>query len=306
MTTTEIGGIFSFATRSVSEHMSLPWLVYPGRQKPSPAAVDASLCEKIHTESSSTVYLHPRPELCICAEGRLAVRMADNVYEVKKGETSITPPYVENEELIIKGSEYTALWIQADEHTAYMHISGFASDRGFYTREAVILEPDYRYGLIMQEILEELNSDHEEKDNLIKAYLLQLFILSMRAEKRQKLTKDEASSRKDAVVWKVKHFLDEHMSEGIRLEDVAKAVYISGNHLNALFKSVTGKTVMQYLEELRIREAKLLLTHSALTIDGISKKLAFYDQFHFSRTFKKHTGKSPSAFKSEEIGGRNR
>jgi AraC-like DNA-binding protein len=269
---------------------------------PPPVTVDASLCEKITTESNSTVYVHPLPELCICAKGRLAVRMSGTVYEVKAGETSVTPPYVENEELIIKGSEYSALWMQADEHTAYMHISGYAEEQGFYTQDAVILEPDYRYGHIMQEILEELNSDHEEKENIVKAYLLQLFILSMRAEKRQKLTKGEASSRKESVVRKVKHYLDEHMSESIRLEDVAKAVYISGNHLNALFKSVTGKTVMQYLEELRIREAKLLLTHSSLTIDGISKKLAFYDQFHFSRTFKKHTGKSPSTFKSEEIG----
>jgi AraC-type DNA-binding domain-containing proteins len=67
--------------------------------------------------------------------------------------------------------------------------------------------------------------------------------------------------------------------------------------MNSIFKSVTGLTITQYLENQRIDKAKTLLASTALTINSISSQLGYYDRYHFSKVFKKSTGYTPRQFR---------
>ena len=75
------------------------------------------------------------------------------------------------------------------------------------------------------------------------------------------------------------------------------------DYMNRVFKKVNGKTVFQYLTQVRIHHAKLLLCNTSMKIGEIGKRVGFPDEYYFSRVFKKYTGISPAAFARSGQGG---
>ena len=65
------------------------------------------------------------------------------------------------------------------------------------------------------------------------------------------------------------------------------------DYMNRLFRQSIGKTVFQYLSEIRIAHARELLATSSMKVSQISEKVGFSDESYFSKVFKRHTGISP-------------
>jgi AraC-like DNA-binding protein len=63
------------------------------------------------------------------------------------------------------------------------------------------------------------------------------------------------------------------------------------------FKKETGKTITEYINELKVRESKRLLKNSKLSLIEISTRLGFSSQSYFHIVFKKHTGITPQEFR---------
>lgn len=82
----------------------------------------------------------------------------------------------------------------------------------------------------------------------------------------------------------------------ITIEDVADYVGISRSHLFRCFKEAVGKSPKDYLTELRIRQACLLLKQSDLSITAIANSVGFDNSLYFSKAFHRVKGMSPSAY----------
>lgn len=98
-------------------------------------------------------------------------------------------------------------------------------------------------------------------------------------------------------VEKVKKFIELHYLEQISTHALSAELKISKNTLCNAFKNETGKTITEYVNELRTNAAKDLLKSSDLTIKEISARLGYTDQNYFSRQFKKNSGVSPIKFR---------
>lgn len=68
-------------------------------------------------------------------------------------------------------------------------------------------------------------------------------------------------------------------------------------YLSRVIKSVTGKTAMEWINEARISEAKIMMRNGDISIQEISEELNFSDQSSFGKFFKKHTGMSPLEYR---------
>ena len=77
---------------------------------------------------------------------------------------------------------------------------------------------------------------------------------------------------------------------------------LGGNfdYLNRIFRQTTGKTIFQYLTEVRISHAKELLGTTALKISQVSEKVGFSDPHYFGISFKKMTGYTPTEYAREK------
>lgn|GEM_PF-4631736 len=91
-------------------------------------------------------------------------------------------------------------------------------------------------------------------------------------------------------------FMERHIGDDVSLDDIARAACVSRSHFTRQFRVSMGASPMYYLLYMRIERAKTLLAQNDQSICSIALSLGFFDQSHFSRTFRRITGVSPSEF----------
>lgn len=90
----------------------------------------------------------------------------------------------------------------------------------------------------------------------------------------------------------------------ISLNNIAKELFIHPTYLAKKFKQETEKTVSEYVNEIRIKEAQFIIMVTEFKIEDIAYYVGYNDKKYFSKTFKKVTGVSPSEyrkFNKEEV-----
>lgn len=78
----------------------------------------------------------------------------------------------------------------------------------------------------------------------------------------------------------------------------AAQLNLSPKYLTTLIRQTTGRTVIEWIDDYVILEAKNLLRYSTMSIQEIAYCLNFPNQSFFGRYFKNHTGVTPSAFRT--------
>ncbi|WP_042168516.1 helix-turn-helix domain-containing protein [Paenibacillus gorillae] len=86
------------------------------------------------------------------------------------------------------------------------------------------------------------------------------------------------------------------LNDDFTLGQLAENAGLSPRHFSRIFRTLTNKSPIDYLIEQRMSKAKLLLLDSKDTIHEIANAIGFRDPFHFSRSFKQHTGVSPRLY----------
>ena len=100
-------------------------------------------------------------------------------------------------------------------------------------------------------------------------------------------------------VVQAKLFIDVHFADNIDLDNIADEAYFSKFHFIRLFKSIYNKTPHQYLIQVRIENAKLLLTTES-TVSEACYSVGFTSMGSFSILFKKLVGISPSEYQNRQ------
>lgn len=104
------------------------------------------------------------------------------------------------------------------------------------------------------------------------------------------------------VINKMLNYLYMNIESQVSLEKLAKDLNISMGYASDCFKKHIGTSVMMYAKKLKIERAKMLLLNTDKNILDIGILLGFYDQSHFSRTFKAITGVSPTEYRNKKTG----
>lgn len=96
----------------------------------------------------------------------------------------------------------------------------------------------------------------------------------------------------------VKDYIDQHYAEEVRMDVLSDMVNMTPNALSRFFKQRTNRTISNYINDVRIGQATLLLVDSAMTIAEISYRCGFNTISNFNRTFKSVKGITPTDFRS--------
>lgn len=134
----------------------------------------------------------------------------------------------------------------------------------------------------------------EPQDEASMVGYLYLFIAELMKENRE--SEPHTTSSASQYVLNAIKYIQFHYSHDISINDVAKSVGVSRSHLYRVFMSNVGKSPIDYLTEYRINEACNLLRNSTLSIAEVAVSVGFFDQFYFSRVFKKAVGMPPSKY----------
>ena len=105
-----------------------------------------------------------------------------------------------------------------------------------------------------------------------------------------------ASRRTRRLIGRTKEYLEAHLSDAIRLTEVARVVGASPAYLTDLFRRVEGVPVHRYLTQLRLSRALVDLHHAA-DLSAFALSLGFSSHSHFTSSFRRAFGCTPSRFR---------
>ena len=97
----------------------------------------------------------------------------------------------------------------------------------------------------------------------------------------------------DELVAAIELYVKQNLQRKFSLDEIGQALHFSGDHLNRLYKKITGRTIMEYLRISRVEAAKPLLIQAKLSASEIASLTGFSSQSHFIRVFKELTGLTP-------------
>ena len=103
------------------------------------------------------------------------------------------------------------------------------------------------------------------------------------------------------LLMQVTNYVQHNLSKPIDVEALADSMFISRTHLAAKFKQETGMTLTDFILIEKIEEAKRLLRYSDKSLSLIADYLGFSSQSHFTRAFKKYSGKTPREYRNLNI-----
>lgn len=150
----------------------------------------------------------------------------------------------------------------------------------------------------------QLSTDHAQKlltlfkqDDPISAghlkTLLQADIFSLLQENQIEIQNNHLSE----PIQKAKAFIEENLSVSLTVEAISARLSLSPTTLSHKFRAEMGIPIGKYIDALVMSRTENLLIGTDLPLAAISEQLGFYDQFYFSRRFKKRFSHPPLKYR---------
>ncbi|MBW7473719.1 AraC family transcriptional regulator [Paenibacillus oenotherae] len=148
----------------------------------------------------------------------------------------------------------------------------------------------------------ELNESKEPAFELATKGLLLMAIakLTVLGEPRMGASSSPAEYHRIARLKTVLNYVQAHYSDPIRLKELAALVSMSEAHFCRLFKEITTKTPIAYINQYRVQQAALLLTTTDKKMMEIALDVGFSNSSYFIGIFKQYYGCTPSFYRSRE------
>lgn len=177
------------------------------------------------------------------------------------------------------------------EFLGFISVSGYKSDDA----ASYVEKASKKYGIPEKKLTEAYASlrdgmpEKERIDTLIRPLCSMLELAYIR-------TAETPASEKDPIERILRYVMRNH-AQNITLEQICEHFCFSRSYISHRFKKKTGKSFREYLTEIRLEDAKSLLSYSNLNVTEIAFAVGFENSNYFSNVFKEHTGLSPTQYR---------
>lgn len=236
-------------------------------------------------------------------KGELHLKVNLLGFDLKKNGIIIVPPSAirqfswENETTQFVSLLFTSQFLKASGILGkYFNVANFLREGLASYRN--MEENDQSLVIKMIQLISELHhrkDDPETHSEMVKN-IFKSILLMVKPYYQEMKTDQEYSN---TIIYRFINLLSEFYRTNREVTFYSEKLAINEKYLSQLLKRKTGKTARQFITEMVVLEAKVLLDNKALPVKQISDHLNFENQFHFSRFFKQYSGISPNNYRKQ-------
>jgi len=248
------------------------------------------------------IHTHDFIEIVYIFKGSAVQRIGDTEYHVKKGtllfincgqthsftspkqfsyyNLMLSPEFI-SDQLVNSGNLYEILSLSMfeDFQLAQKNNRPLAELPG-----EVIPEMDVLFAALYRELI----GNNPGRTILIRSYLTAILIHIFRC-----LCKPD----EPVITPMLLQYIEEHCSERLTLQSLAKKCFYHPSYLSRMFHELQGQTLTEYITQVRIKKAMMLLKNTVLPVEDIRVSCGIGDKTFFYKKFREETGYSPAEYR---------
>ncbi len=148
-----------------------------------------------------------------------------------------------------------------------------------------------------------LDNSTPETYQMIECYFIELLIKLFRSENRLSSKMERSTDARmlgqNTLLELILEFMNNNINIPLTLKDICSQFYISNSKLCKLFNEFLQKSPIEYFNDLKIKQAKILLADNSKSITDVSDSLGYSSIHNFSRAFKNSVGTSPLEYRNK-------
>jgi AraC-like DNA-binding protein len=243
-------------------------------------------------------HFHSTYEVYYLKSGKREFFIKDRTLVVDEGDIVIISPNILHRTTDAESPEHEKLIINI--HESHMLSADGSYDpilRPLFEEEYLVIPCSFHdrisFEALASRMIKEILNKKSGYGMYAETLALQLLVLCCRYFQENAVKTPESPSPMHERISEIVRYINNHCTEEISLHLVAERFFISPYYLSRFFKEATGFTFVEYVNSVRVKEAKKLLEGSSLKVNLIARRVGFGRITHFGRVFRAVTGNAP-------------
>ena len=198
---------------------------------------------------------------------------------------------------LLNGKVATTHWGYADKFRKSYPQVNLQSDKMVTEQDAIFCAGGGMAWIDLSILLIERYCGHQVASDIAKSHVLDF----SRPNQTVYASSRQHKFHQDKDILAVQNYLETHYADRLTLKQVAQKHNMTERTLIRRFKQACALTPLQYLQGLRLEQARKILETSMASLESIVNSVGYEDLSSFTRLFKKNTGLSPSQYRAKFI-----
>lgn len=242
----------------------------------------------------------------ICTRGTARVEVNLQAYDARPDSMLLATPfhvlriYDYSDDFLCRFIVFSkAFLIETNLNSHFLELFSF-----FNTEATPVIYPDHQHAGLLLGLFSDIQhnlqrEDHPYRTEICRSILTTLLYELAAIYEHQHVIIKNRQTRKQELNMLFQNLVFRNYKVHRNVQFYADALYVSPKHLTETIKEVTGKTAGEWIDDAVVLEAKVLLRNHEINIAQVADEIHFPDQSSFGKYFKKHTGFSPTEYRSQ-------
>ncbi|MCL6294293.1 AraC family transcriptional regulator [Jejuia spongiicola] len=235
-------------------------------------------------------------EICYCLKGQQFYNIEQNELKLNGNDILIVSPNTIHSTGVYPEDKGELFWIQISLNNDLGKLCNLPFLQSNYILKALTKKSNavFKGAFSLKNILNALFTQLEKPQSILSVITINHLIIQLLLETLS-LTEKPQEVKPTIRLNIINEYIEKNLSRSIYVDELAGAIKISVSYFKTWFKENTGITPNEYINRLKIKQAKVDLLNEK-TITQVAFNLGYNSSQYFATSFKKFTGITPKAY----------